>query len=498
MKETKQRFLKGIDKRVNIESNTDPDRLFTLQNARLQSRGNTSDIERIKGSEVIDKEFTKITVDELRSAIVEGSEASGTFEITNITNEIEPGTPSTGYIGIDNVDPSGACDLGDPLVKFYANYEYNGVIYAFTYDPDTVNQSLLCFQYDISAGTWDSGTAVSANNITNEVVWSSNLEGTNVWLLIPNVSLISIDLTDFSVNSYSQTLFAVSETWSLFHYNGKLYSMGNVATTSYLKLFEGTIESPYVNGVEIYAEVEDANYRDFIGVDSVNGKAYYLGGDPDGLNGYVMEVDIVAGTITLISSIAISNYVESRFHSILYDSGNLYIYNRSEFGLISEFVKYDISADTFTTLSPNSSNAFIQPILYNGVIYLLDNTGFSGNLYHRYLKYEISSDSYLTPTDRVEYFNGTNPTFRFNVNCVGLDSFLVRANRCDTPEQLAIKIKLFFDNAATTSPQNAFYTTQINFDTKWYVEYTSIIQGPTEDRVLYVDSPEPLPDSADT
>ena len=203
MKETKQRFLKGIDKRVNIESNTDPDRLFTLQNARLQSRGNTSDIERIKGSEVIDKEFTQITVDELRSAIVEGSEASGTFEITNITNEIEPGTPSTGYIGIDNVDPSGACDVD-------------------------------------------------------------------------------------------------------------------------------------------------------------------------------------------------------------------------------------------------------------------------------------------------------NPSFTFNVNCVGLDSYSVTANRCDTPEQLAIKIKLAFDNAGGTSPQNAFYTTQINFDTKWYVEYTSIIQGPTEDRVLYVDSPEPLPDSADT
>jgi len=204
MKETKQRFLKGIDKRVNIESNTDPDRLFTLQNARLQSRGNTSDIERIKGSEVIDKEFTQITVDELRSAIVEGSEASGTFEITNITNEIEPGTPSTGYIGIDNVDPSGACDV-----------------------------------------------------------------------------------------------------------------VGNLS-------------------------------------------------------------------------------------------------------------------------------------------------------------------------------------FTFNVNCVGLDSYSVTANRCDTPEQLAIKIKLAFDNVSGPSAQNAFYTTQINFNTKWFVEYTSIAQGPTEDRVLSVDSEDTLPDSADT
>lgn len=49
MRQTVHRFLKGINRRFSILFSDDPERVYTLQNARLIKRGQTGFITRIKG-----------------------------------------------------------------------------------------------------------------------------------------------------------------------------------------------------------------------------------------------------------------------------------------------------------------------------------------------------------------------------------------------------------------------------------------------------------------
>lgn len=61
MKQVIQRFLKGINKRLSIERGDEPDRLYTLKNARLQSRGSTMDVSRIGGLTALEDTPTAYT-----------------------------------------------------------------------------------------------------------------------------------------------------------------------------------------------------------------------------------------------------------------------------------------------------------------------------------------------------------------------------------------------------------------------------------------------------